>query len=389
MAGVLDGLTVLDLAQNYAGPGVSMYLADQGANVIKVEPPGGDATRAWGPSPLLRGTAKGFLAVNRNKRSVSVDLTQPEGRKFVHELVRTADVAIVNLRADAAMRLGIDYATLAAINPRLIYGAVSGYGDNGSWAGRPSYDSIIQGMSGSLERSLAAGAPSRYGFFIADTSAPMLMAYGITLALLDRERTGRGQKVDTSLLQAAIAMQSTQFVTLEGENARREGEGDTAIRCADDRFISVAAHTERQFVALVDLLELDHVLASPEFLSEDHNVSVLMRTFRQEMIQAYRKRPAAEWISLLTDADIPCGPILTRAEVLEHEQVIANDMIERIDYPGVGEVTVLGVPVHLSERPGSVRLRPPLLGEHTDEIAAEAGYTAEQVVALRARGVLR
>lgn len=389
MAGVLEGLKVIDLAQNYAGPGVSMYLADQGADVIKVEPPGGDATRAWGPSPLLKGTAKGFLAVNRNKRSIAVDLTQPEGRAFVHGLIRTADVAIVNLRPNAAERLGIDYDTLAATNPRLIYGAVSGYGDQGSWAGRPSYDSIIQGMSGALDRTLPDGSPIRLGFFIADTSAPMIMAYGITLALLDRERTGRGQKVETSLLQAAIAMQSTQYVTLEGDESRREGDGNSSIRCADDRFISVAAHTERQFVALVQLLGLDHILASPQFLQEDHNVSVLMRTFRGEMMQAYRARPAAEWVQLLTEADIPCGPILTRQEVLQHEQVIANEMIAHVDYPEVGDVTVLGVPVRLSERPGSIRMRPPKLGEHTDEIAAEAGLMAEQIAGLRARGVLR
>ena len=212
MSGVLEGIRVVEVAQGWAGPATTMYLADQGADVIKVEPPGGDLARGWYPSPRLRGTSRSSLAVNRGKRSIALDLTTADARRIAQDLARRADVLVVNLDPARARRLGVDYELLSELNPRLVYAAVSGYGRRGPYAGRPAYDQVIQGLSGAMDRRLPDGTPLRAGVWVADTSAPMLLAYGIALALLGRERSGSGQQVDTSLLEAAVALQVVDLV---------------------------------------------------------------------------------------------------------------------------------------------------------------------------------
>jgi crotonobetainyl-CoA:carnitine CoA-transferase CaiB-like acyl-CoA transferase len=218
----------------------------------------------------------------------------------------------------------------------------------------------------------------------------MILAYGVALALLERHHTGRGQKVETSLLAAAVAMQSVDLVKLEGETIeRRDGDlGTGAQRCADGKFIRVAALTERQFVALLHLLEMEELLELPEYLGERRNVTAIFRQRRDQVAQAYFKRTASEWLALLNEADIPCGPILTRAEVFEDEQLLANEMIVPMDHPDAGRIQILGIPLRLADNPASIRSHAPSLGEHTTEIAAELGYTEEQIADLRTIGVL-
>lgn len=390
MEGVLEGIQVIDLAQGWAGPLTCMYLADQGAEVIKVEPPDGDIARRWYPSPALRGTSRSFLAINRNKRSIVVNLTRKEGQEVLHDLVKTADVVILSLRPRAVDKLGLGYDALSGLNHRLIYANVSGYGERGPYAGRPAYDPIIQGLSGAMSRRMPDGTPVRAGVWIADCSAPMLIAYGVALALLARERTGRGQKVESSLLQAAIALQAVDLVYLESDpHIPDQGITSSGVyRCGDDKHINVAAYTEKQVIALCKTLGLDQVLQHHTFLAEDRDITLIQRLWRAEMADAFSRKPAAEWLRLLTEADVPCGPALTRSDVFEEPQVKENQAIVSMDHPDAGRIGIVGIPVGLSENPGSIRIPAPSLGEHTDEVLGRLGYSPERIKRLREQQVV-
>ena len=390
MSGVLEGISVVEVAQGWAGPATAMYLADQGAEVIKVEPPGGDIARGWYPSPQLRGTSRSFLAVNRGKRSIVLDLATAEARQIAQELARRADVVVVNLDRERARRLGVDYDVLSEFNPRLVYAAVSGYGGRGPYAGRPAYDQIIQGLSGAMDRRLPDGTPLRSSVWVADTSAPMLLAYGIALALLGRERTGRGQQVDTSLLEAAVALQVVDLVRLEADPGLPAVSlyASGLYRCSDGGYINVAALTERQVVALCTTLGLVDALTDPSFLDDDRDLALFQRHWRAEMVAAFAAKPAAEWQQLLLDSDVPCGPVLTRDEVFREPQIIENEIIVDMAHPEAGPIKVMGVPVHLTANPTGPGLPSPSLGEHTDDVLRDLGYNDVQVHELRTRRVI-
>ena len=336
MTGVLEGVRVLDLAVGWAGPSASMYLADQGADVIKVEPPEGDLARGWYPSPVLLGTSRSFLAINRNKRSVVIDLKMDEGRQVLHRLVADTDVAISNALPAAAARRGIDYATLSALNPRLIYGLVTGFGQHGPYAEAPAYDQIIQGLSGAMARRLPDGTPLRAGVMVADTSAPMLLAYGIALALLEREHTGRGQLVETSLLQAAVALQSVDLVQLEHdpELPEPQASASTLYRCGDGRYINVLALTERQVVALFTVLGLEALLA--QSVLDTSMLATVQRRWRTEIATAIEARTSEDCLHIFRELGVPCGPVLSRDEVFADAQVLASEAFLRAAAPRGG-----------------------------------------------------
>jgi crotonobetainyl-CoA:carnitine CoA-transferase CaiB-like acyl-CoA transferase len=390
MSGVLQGVRVVEVAQGWAGPATTMYLADQGADVIKVEPPGGDLARGWYPSQQLRGTSRSFVAINRGKRSIVADLAAAEGRQIVQALAGRADVVVVNLDPERAGRLGVDYERLSEHNPRLVFAAVSGYGRRGPYAGRPAFDQIIQGLSGAMDRRLPDGTPLRSNVWVADTSAPMLLAYGIALALLGRERTGRGQQVDTSLLEAAVALQVVDLVRVEADPILPELSlySSGLYRCRDARYINVAAFTERQVVALCTTLGLVDVLTHPSFLDDDRDLTLFQRRWRAEMVQAFATRPAAEWQHLLLGNDVPCGPVLSRDDVFEHPQLLENEIIVSTDHPEAGEIKAMGIPVHLSANPTRPGSPAPSLGQHTDEILRDLGYGDVQAQELRTRRVV-
>ena len=225
MSQVLEGIRVIDLAQMWAAPGVSMYLGDQGAEVIKVEPRTGDMSRGLGTTPYLKENSRSFMVVNRNKRGIALDLRKPAGREVVLRLARNADVLVENFRPGVVERLGVGYDDLKPLNPRLIYCSVSGYGRKGPYTYRAAYDRVLQGLSGAMFRRMPDGTPISTGVWIADCSVPMLMAYGIMLALWEREKTGLGQRVNTSLLQAAVAMQSVDLVLAEDDPTPKQDEG--------------------------------------------------------------------------------------------------------------------------------------------------------------------
>jgi formyl-CoA transferase len=388
MSGVLEGVRVLDLAVGWAGPSASMYLADQGADVIKVEPPEGDLARGWYPSAVLHGTSRSFLAINRNKRGMALDLTTDAGRAVLHRLVERADIAISNALPEAAARRGLDYATLSSINPRIIYGLVTGYGARSPYANEPAYDQIIQGLSGAMARRLPDGTPLRAGVMVSDTSAPMLLAYGIALALLDRERTGAGQLVETTLMQAAIALQSVDLVHLERdpEQPPLGASASTLYRCADGRYINVLALTERQIVALFTALGLEQHLEGGGL--DAGALAGVQRQWRDEIARVIEALPGEECLHLLRAAGVPCGPVLSREEVFGHEQVLASGALASLDHSEAGRISIAGIPVELGGKPGDIRFGAPELGEHTDAVLLEHGFTPAQVASLRERRVV-
>lgn len=368
-----------------------MYLADQGADVIKVEPRlTGDASRRNDGSAFLQENTRTFLVLNRNKRGITLDIQTARGKEVLFRLLERSDVLVHNLRARVVKKLDLSFEALHQLNPRLIYASISAFGSKGSYADKGGYDRITQGFSGAMYRRDPEGYPMTTGVWISDCSVPMLMAYGIMLALWVREKTGLGQQVETSLLQAAIAMQSTSLVRVEGDStpaAEAGGPGYGIFRCSDGTYINVGALQQNQFQRLCRAADLDHLAEDPRF-----NDPRRQNEFRSETYpvinEIFGTKTAGEWIAILDAADIPCAPILERDQVFEEPQIVENEMIVPVDHPKVGRVKMMGVPVHLSMTHGAIRRPSPLLSQHTDEVLEELGYSPEEIEALRVEGVI-
>ena len=391
MTDALDGIKVLDLAINYAGPTSSTYLADHGADVIKVERRTvGDTSRRSGNTPFLKLNSYAFMAINRGKRSITLDISKSEGQEVLRDLVRGADVLVENFRPGVMERHGLGYEALSEINPRLVYASLSAYGSKGPLADQAGFDGLAQGLAGAMYKRDAQGRPQPTGIWICDWGAPMLMALGIMLALFARDRTGRGQRVETSLLQAALAMQFSQL-TLVPNNPTPPREADSAAnttyRCADGAYVNINVWLPEQFSRLCRTLDL------PDLADDPRNLDPLRRQelnkeFEPILEALMANRPSHEWLAILSEADIPCAPIIDRAQVPFQEQVLANEMMVTIDHPVVGETHIVGTPLRLSETP-SVQLKAaPTLGQHTAEILGALGYPPERIAALRAAEVI-
>jgi crotonobetainyl-CoA:carnitine CoA-transferase CaiB-like acyl-CoA transferase len=391
MAGALEGIRVVDLAQHLAGPGTSMYLADQGADVIKVEPRTvGDASRRSGGTSKTFGNGPSFLVLNRNKRSITLDIRKPQGQEILARLIENADVLVHNLRRRVTEKFCLTYEALHERNPRLIYAWISAFGSKGPYADKGGYDRLTQGFSGAMSRRDQNGAPITAGVWISDCSVPMLMSYGIMLALWAREKTGVGQKVETSLLQAAVAMQSTSLIRIDEDPtppAEAGGPGYGIYQCGDDVYINVCALQQDQFQRFCLSLELNHLADDPRFYDPK-----AQREFRSEVYpviaEVMRTKPAEEWLGILDRSDVPAAPILSRDEVFEEPQMLENEMIVGVEHPAVGRTRMFGVPVKLSMTPGEVRAPAPLLGQHTEEILAGLGYSQAEVDAFRAGEII-
>ncbi|GAB3825515.1 CaiB/BaiF CoA transferase family protein [Kribbella italica] len=378
--GALHGLRVLDLTQVMAGPFCTMLLADLGADVIKIEnPAAGDQTRrSWGYS-VHGEDSRAFLALNRNKRSVVLDLKAAGDLASFRRLVLSADVVVENFRPGVTERLGVDYPTLAALNPRLIYASVSGFGQTGPYADRPGYDLIAQAMSGVMSITGAPGGePMKSGLPVGDLGAGLFCAFGIVSAVHARERTGVGQYVETSLFEAALAMsvwESTEYwatgqVPQPLGSANRMSAPYQALRTKDGH-LTLGANNERLWQRLCTALEVTDLLTDSRFLTNTDRMA-----HRDELAGVLEDRLAAattdEWVALLLAAGVPAGPIRDYAYVLDEDpHVRARGMVQEIDHPVEGKVRVLGSPVHLSGTPVRIRRHPPLLGEHTEEVLGE------------------
>jgi len=376
--GALAGLRVIDLTQVMAGPFCTMLLADFGADVIKIEPPNGDSTRTM---PGAVGTdSPSFNAVNRGKRSVVLDLKSEEGVGAVKALVRSADVFVENYRPGALEKLGLGYAELSAINPRLIYASISGYGQTGPQRHKGGFDLVAQGVSGIMSvTGEPEGAPVKSGIPLTDLGAGMFATIGILAAVEYRHRTGKGQLVDTSLLDAGVGLsvwESTQYFSGRGiperlGSAHRMSAPYQAFRCADG-YITLGGANDRSFHRICEVLGHSEWKQMPEFLTD--GMRIKNRVDLAGRIEAITStKPRAHWLELFEAHNIPCGPINDYAQVFDDAQVIARELVVDVDHPTLGAIRALGSPIKLSETPAAVRRRAPLLGEHTEEVLAEAG----------------
>ncbi len=394
-AGALAGLTVLDLSRVLSGPFATMTLADLGADVVKIEQPGtGDDTRQWGP-PFQGDEAAYFLSVNRNKRSLAVDLKSADGLALVRDLARRADVVVENFRPGTAARLGLGYDDLAAENPGLVYASISGYGQTGPDSHRAGYDAIAQARSGIMSvTGEADGPPVRVGVSSADLVAGMWAVIGILAALRERDRSGQGQWVDISLLDGSVSwltyVASGYFAT--GTRPPRYGSAHPTIApyqgfATKDGDLMLAVGNDaiwRRFAPVAGLADL---LEDPRFTTNPLRVE-----HRDELLplvaDAMAARTSVEWVEVLDAAGVPVGPIQTVDEVVTDPQVLARGMIGEVKHPTAGTVRTIGCPVRLTATPPQVRTAPPLLGQHTDDVLAELGVDQERLVALRASGAV-
>lgn len=390
----LSKIKVLDVSQIMAGPFCCMLLGDMGADVIKVETPGaGDQTRKSMGFRLKGDDSGGFLALNRNKRSVEIDLKNPAGLEAFYELVRGADVLVENNRPGVAARLKIDYAVLREINPRLVYASISGFGQTGPWSRRPGLDLIAQAMSGVMSVMGHPDAPPvKASVPIADLGAGLFTAYGVLSALMGREHTGQGQYVDASLFETALGLsvwESAEYwgtgeVPVPIGSANRMSAPYQAVRAADRHFV-IGAANPKLWAALCDVIGRPDLLADSRFT--DNAARIRNRAALIPEIEAeFARKPAAEWVDALLAAGVPAAPIFTYDEALSSEQAVARDMVLEIDHPVEGRVKALGFPVKLSGTPQQVRYPAPLLGQHTDEVLGEFGFDPATVVRLRAQG---
>jgi crotonobetainyl-CoA:carnitine CoA-transferase CaiB-like acyl-CoA transferase len=393
----LSGIRVLELSQMWAAPGAAMYLADHGAEVIKIEPLGGDeARRTLTQPPVADGESRAFLALNRNKRGIALDIRHPKGRDVVLDLTRRADVLIHNFRPGVAERLGYGYSALRALNERLVYAWITAYGAEGPFAMRPGYDLLFQGLSGILGRRLRRdGRPAGAGVWVADCSAPMELAYGIAVALFMRERTGQGQLVTTSLLHAALAMQLPDLVqvehTLEPGEVGRD-YADQAMyapyRCRDGRFLIIVVIQDEQWRRLC------RALGRPAMGEDPRYATPLGRARESDALSAaltdaFAARDRDEWLARLAEADVPSAPILEPDQVLEYPQVMANQMLTAMDHPVAGRTLTVSQPVQLHASDATGARRAPLLGEHTEEVLLNLGYPSAMIRELESQQVIR
>jgi crotonobetainyl-CoA:carnitine CoA-transferase CaiB-like acyl-CoA transferase len=379
----LEKIRVIDLTRARAGPTAVRQLADMGAAVIKVEARedlDGDAT------PL----GFDFLNLHRNKRAMTLDLKQPRGREILLRLAAAADVLVENYRPDVKHRLGIDYETLSRINPRLVYGSISGFGQTGPYRDRPGYDQIAQGMGGLMSiTGLPGQGPVRVGIPVADLTAGLFLAQGILVALLERETSGRGQWVHTSLLQAMVTMLDFQAARwlIDGEIPPQAGNDHptgipTGVFTTADGHINVAASSQEMYRRLCTAIGAPELIDDPRFRTLADR-SRHRKQLNAELDRILAGRSSADWIEILNRAGVPAGPILNVKDVFENEQVRHLGLAQPVTHPVRGEMKVQAPPAVLSRTPGAVRTAAPTHGQHTDEILGELGLTREEIARLR------
>ncbi|MCX2726926.1 CoA transferase [Thermomicrobium sp. 4228-Ro] len=390
----LDGLTVIELGQAVSSPLCTMLLGDLGADVIKIEPPQGDPARGYGP-PFVAGESPYFLSVNRNKRSIVIDLKHPDGAKLARDLAARADVLVTNFRPSAMQRLGLDEPTLRAINPRLIYCQVTGYGPRGPWADVPAFDQVAQGMSGLMSvTGKPESGPVRVGIAIADILAALFATYGVLAALYERERSGVGQRVDTSLLGAVIGVLTFQAGRYLADGSEPGLEGNDhpvaapygTFRCADG-YINIAIANEQMWRRLAEEVGHPEWVEDPRFRTNADRVA--NRAAINAALEAELQHDTvASWVERLSRAGVACGPIWTVGQALESEPVHYLGIVRTVEHALAGQIRLVGPAIDLSQTPPVIRHSPPLLAQHTAEILAELGYDEATIAALAQEGAV-
>ncbi len=388
VCGPLTGITVLDLSGYIAGPYGCALLGDLGAEVIKVEPPGGDTFRKY-PS-TLESESRAFLGVNRNKLGVVLDLKKPEGQAVLRRMAESADVLVHNFRPSVAPRLGIDYERLKIINPLLIYCNVTGYGDTGPMKEKAGYDQVLQAMTGMCRFQGSSDAPEIVYGSVVDYYAASMVAYGVAAALLHRERAGEGQYISVSLLRSALAMQSARFIWAEGEGSdigrdMRSG-GVTGLHPTKDGFIYLSANTPHFWSSLCELLGLPELAADPRYDTVRKRAE-LADEILPKVRAALTSRTALEWEQVFGDR-VPCAAARAIEDMFDHPQVLANNLVAEFDHPIVGRYRGFTKPMTFSRTPGPESFAAPTFGQHSDAVLKKFGYAADDIVRLRQHGVV-
>ena len=390
----LAGVRVLDVCQVMAGPYACMLLGDMGADVIKIEPPdGGDQTRGSMGFKMKGSDSMGFLNMNRNKRSITLNLKSVAGREVLLRLVKQADIMVENYRPGVVKRLGIDYESVSAINPALVYASISGFGQTGPWASRPGFDLMAQAMSGVMSvTGYPGGPPVKAGVPVADIGCALFATYAMLAAYIGRQATGKGQYIDASLFDSAMAFSVWDISQYWGTGEPPEPLGTAnrmsapyqAVKAADGYFV-MGATNQKLWTQLCGVLGREDLLDDARFKT----ISLRLAN-RPALIEAlevsFAKKTSAEWVEEFLDVGIPAGPILSYPQAFESEHGRHRQMRIEIDHPVEGKVPNIGFAVKLSATPQQVRLPPPLLGEHTEAVLAELGIGAEERAALEAQG---
>jgi crotonobetainyl-CoA:carnitine CoA-transferase CaiB-like acyl-CoA transferase len=393
--GPLSGMRVLELAQIMAGPTCGMMLADMGADVVKVEKlPGGDDSRAY-REPRVNGVSAPFMILNRNKRGIALNLKNPKGREILLKMVKDADVLTENYRRGTLERLGLGYDTLKEVNPGLIYCSVSGYGRDGPYGDKGGFDLIAQGFTGLMSVTGEPGRPpAKTGNSIADINAGILAVVGILAAYAHKQKTGRGQVVDTSLMEAALQQTYWQaaiyFAT--GQSAGPTGSAHLLTAPyqafqARDGWINIGGANQSNWERIADVLGHPEWRDDPRFVDNGARMQNLS-ALTDLMAEVLRTRTRDEWIAAFDAAGVPAGPVHTIGEALNHPQVQVRGMVVDVEHPQAGPTRALGCPVHFSETPTSVRRHAPMLGEHSRELLREYGYSDGEIDAFAAEGVI-
>ncbi|MBU7043844.1 MAG: CoA transferase [Theionarchaea archaeon] len=391
----LEDVTVLDLSRALAGPYCTLMLADMGADVIKIEQPGrGDDTRGWGP-PFIEGESAYFLSVNRNKKSVTLNLKEPEGKEIFYKLATDVDVIVENFRPGTTEKLSIDYNNIRERNEKIVYCSISGFGQDGPYRHRPGYDLILQGMGGLMTMTgEQEGGPVKVGVAITDIAAGMFGAYGIVLALLSREKTGKGQYVDISMLDCQVSWLTYQagafFAT--GKTPQRLGSAHPTIVPyqafkTQTGYINIAVGSEKLWKSFCEAIDRKSLAENPEYATNKDRVQ--NREILISLLQnIFSQKSTEEWLQILDDHGVPAGPIYTFHQIFTDPQVLHRDMLVKMNHPTAGTIKQTGIQVKLSETPGAIETSPPLLSQHTYDILSSLGYSSQHIENLKENGII-
>ncbi len=392
----LDNVTVIDFTQILAGPFCTMLLADMGANVIKIEKPnGGDDTRRFGP-PFVNGESVAFIGINRNKRSMVLDLKTEIGIDVARSMIAKADVMIQNSRPGAMERMGLNYERVCVDNPGLIYCSVSGFGATGPYGNKAGFDLVAQGMSGLMSiTGLPGSPPIKVGVPIADFNTGMYSTYAILSAYIHKLKTGKGQHVDASLLDSAIAytLYESMAYFATGDVATPVGSAHRMIApyqafATSDGYINVAAANQSNWVRMCNAIGRKDLLEESRFSSNSERM-INISELTPIMDRTFSKESTGYWVTLLEKAGVPCGPIYNMAQVYADPQVRARNMAVELDHPVAGKIKNIGVPVKLSETPGDIYRPAPTLGQHTLEILSEFGFSTDEIASYKELGAVQ
>lgn len=395
MTGPLNGIKVIEISIAMAGPFSGMLLGDYGADVIKIErTETGDDSRAWTPT-FFNKLSYYYASANRNKRSIAVDLKTEEGAKIARQLILEADVFVHNYRLGALDRIGLDWESLSRENPKLIYCAISGFGASGPLSTEPANDLFMQAYSGGMSiTGDPEGSPAKMGMSVADIGAGMFATIGIMMAIEARHRTGKGQRVDTSLLEGQISMLA-HFITRHfstGEVPGPSGSGSLGSPTyrafeASDNWIVISAFNQKMWKGLCSALNKNEWIDDPKFCTpglRSQNKNMLIGL----IADIIKTKPLSYWLEKLKENEVPCSPVNTIDKVVTEPQVRARDMVQDIELPGLGTMSMAGLPIKFSDTPGSIRRHPPMLGQHTSEVLHEIGYDDQTIHALAEKGVI-